>query len=77
MRLIVGALLATLLVAVVWGVPAFVTWKKGQRAAFWIGFLFGPIWLVAACRLARPDSPWARRFYGPRKMKRARLRFGA
>jgi hypothetical protein len=70
-RLLVVAILALTV-----GVPATITWKKGQRAAFWLGFLLtGVVWLVAACRLARPDSPWARRFYGPEKMERARRRF--
>lgn len=66
--------LAVLMVTV--GVPAGITWSKGQRAAFWLGFLvIGLIWLVAALRLARPDSWWAHRFYGPQKMERARRRY--
>jgi hypothetical protein len=70
-------LIVLLILAVTVGVPAMITWKKGHRAAFWLGFLLiGTIWLVAACRLAYPDSPWARRFYGPEKMERARRRFG-
>jgi hypothetical protein len=64
-----------ILIAVV-GIPAGITWAKGQRAAFFLGFLLlGMIWLVAACRLARPSSWWARRFYGPEKMQRASNRF--
>jgi hypothetical protein len=71
-RLLVIAILGVTVV-----LPAAVTWKKGQRAAFWLGFVVpGPVWLVAASRLARPDSDWARRFYGHRKMERARRRFG-
>lgn len=31
--------------------------------------------IVAATRLARPNSLWARRFYGPAQMIRARERF--
>lgn len=59
------------------GVPAGVTWMKGHHAAFWIGFLaLGIVWWVAACRLARPTSYWAQRFYGPGKLDRARRRFG-
>jgi hypothetical protein len=58
------------------GVPAGITWSKGQRAAFFLGFLLlGMVWVVAACRLARPSSWWARRFYGPEKMQRALDRF--
>jgi len=59
------------------GVPAGITWSKGQHTAFFLGFLLlGMVWVVAACRLARPSSWWARRFYGPEKMKRAEVRFG-
>lgn len=59
------------------GIPAGITWSKGQRAAFFLGFLvLGMIWVVAACRLARPSSWWARRFYGPAKLRRAEERFG-
>jgi trehalose synthase len=41
--------------------------------------LFPPIaWIafISAVRLGDPDSLWARRFYGPEKMARARARFG-
>lgn len=58
--------------------PAAITWSKGQRLVFALGFVLpGIIWIVAALRLARPSSWWARRFYGPRKMQRAIDRFGA
>ena len=73
----IEGLLALSILIVVVGVPAGVTWSKGQRAAFFLGFLLqGMIWVVAACRLARPSSWWARRFYGPEKMQRALNRFG-
>ena len=59
------------------GVPAGITWSKGQREAFLLGFvLLGVVWVVAAFRLARPSSWWARRFYDPKKMQRAVNRFG-
>jgi hypothetical protein len=61
---------------IVVGIPAGITWSKGHRAAFFLGFLIlGMVWVVAACRLARPSSWWARRFYGPEKMQRALNRF--
>ncbi|HXV05908.1 MAG TPA: hypothetical protein VFP23_08420 [Solirubrobacterales bacterium] len=67
----------SILIGVV-GIPAGITWSKGQRAAFFLGFLLlGMVWVVAACRLARPSSWWARRFYGPKKMQRALNRFGS
>jgi hypothetical protein len=60
------------------GIPAGITWSKGQRAAFVLGFLLlGMVWIVAACRLARPSSWWAQRFYGPEKLRRAEERYGA
>lgn len=71
-------LLALGILTVVIGIPAGITWSKGQRAAFFLGFvLMGTVWLVAACRLAHPTSWWARRFYGPKKMQRATNRFGS
>lgn len=67
--------LAVLIVVV--GIPAGITWSKGHRIEFLLGFLLlGMIWLVAICRLARPNSWWARRFYGPEKMRRSEERFG-
>jgi hypothetical protein len=67
--------LFVLIVVVV--IPAVITWSKGQRLVFALGFLLpGMVWIVATFRLARPSSWWARRFYGPRKMQRAMDRFG-
>lgn len=61
---------------IVLGVPAGITWFKGHREAFALGFiLLGMVWWIAACRLARPSSWWACRFYGPKKMQRAINRF--
>jgi hypothetical protein len=36
---------------------------------------FGITAIVGASRLAKPDSYWARRFYEPAKLERARQRF--
>lgn len=70
-------LLVLVILLSVIGVPAGITWAKGQREAFFLGWLLlGMIWFVAACRLARPESWWAQRFYGPKKLKRAENRFG-
>jgi hypothetical protein len=56
--------------------PAVVTALKGHLALFLAGFLLlGLVWLIAAFRLARPNSFWARRFYGPEKLERSRLRY--
>lgn len=65
-------LLVISILLVVVGISAGITWSKGQRAAFVLGFLIlGMIWIVAACRLAYPSSWWARHFYGPKKMSQA------
>jgi hypothetical protein len=52
---------------------------KGRTALGVVG-LFVPLCsVVAACRLGRPSSPWARRFYakGSKRRLRAELRFPA
>lgn len=70
-RLMVGVFLVAFV-----GIPASVTWVKGHRAAFMFGVLvIGFAWWVYCLRLARPSSQWARRFYGPDKMERARGRY--
>lgn len=64
---------------VVWAValtPAVVTALKGHLALFVLGFLLlGLVWLIAAFRLARPNSFWARQFYGPEKSERSQSRY--
>ena len=43
-----------------------------------VGFLFPPLALYGAFRIGKPDSPWARRFYGernPHKQAKAEKRF--
>jgi hypothetical protein len=73
---VIERLLVLVILIVVVGIPAGISWCKGQRAAFFLGFfLLGMVWVIAACRLARPSSWWARRFYGPEKMQRALRRF--
>jgi hypothetical protein len=39
-------------------------------------FTLGITWWIAAFRLAKPKSLWARHFYGPRKLARAEARWG-
>jgi hypothetical protein len=51
---------------------------KGRMLHGTLGFLVQPLAIYATCRLAKPDSPWARRFYGernPEKQARAEARF--
>lgn len=40
-----------------------------------IGLAVSPLSLVGALRLAKPQSPWAKRFYDDKKMARARARY--
>ena len=69
--LIAVVLVVTLVVA-----PGVVTLLKRHYALFVAGLLLPSIiWWVAAVRLARPQSWWARRFYGDRKSRRARARY--
>jgi hypothetical protein len=52
-----------------------------MKLRFWhgvLGIFFLPLALYGACRLAKPGSPWARRFYAernPKKQARAERRF--
>jgi hypothetical protein len=51
---------------------------KGRVLHGSVGFFVFPIALYGACRLAKPDSAWARRRYGerhPKKQARAEARF--
>lgn len=58
--------------------PGTITLLKGQRLLFFGGLLFGGIvWWITAFRLGRPDSWWARRFYGTEKLARAQRRYGS
>jgi hypothetical protein len=58
-------------------VPATITVLKGQWALFIAGWLtLGIVWWIADLRLARPQSWWAARFYGPDKLARAQNRYG-
>ncbi|MBD0419995.1 hypothetical protein H0H10_12580 [Streptomyces sp. TRM S81-3] len=51
--------------------------SKGKARMAVFGVIVPVIALVGAVRLARPDSPWARRFYGRRPRARARARLRA
>lgn len=67
------ALFVVLIVA-----PLIVTALKRQWLLFAAGWLtIGLVWWIASLRLARPDSWWARRFYGQDKLARAQSRYGA
>jgi hypothetical protein len=54
-----------------------ITALKGKYPTALVGLFVGPVAWVAATRLARPTSPWARRRYGPAKLARATRRAAA
>ncbi|MFD9871418.1 hypothetical protein ACFWWX_29935, partial [Streptomyces niveus] len=47
--------------------------SKGKLWMALVGTLVPPVAIVGALRLARPGSPWARRFYRRRHRARARM----
>ncbi len=56
--------------------PAVVAALKGHVVLFVAGFLtLGLVWVIACFRLAKPNSPWAHRFYDEEKMRRSRQRY--
>jgi hypothetical protein len=59
-------------------IPLTVTALKRQWLLFAAGWVTaGTVWWIASLRLARPESWWARRFYGADKLRRAQERYGA
>jgi hypothetical protein len=57
--------------------PVTVAEMKGNDILVGAGwFTLGITWWIAAFRLAKPESWWARHFYGPRKLARAEARWG-
>ncbi|HEX5375678.1 MAG TPA: hypothetical protein VFW48_05930 [Solirubrobacterales bacterium] len=67
---IAGVLLLFALVAI--------CFAKQRLMHGWVGFFVLPFAIYGACRLGKPDSPWARRRYGERdavKQARAKERF--
>ena len=71
---ILGGILSALLVILV----VAVSFLKGRNIHGTIGILFAPLALYGACRIGKPNSPWARRRYGtrrPKKQAKAERRF--
>jgi hypothetical protein len=57
--------------------PLTITALKRHWLLFAAGWVtVGVVWWIASLRLARPESWWARRFYGPDKLARAQKRYG-
>jgi len=53
---------------------AVVAFLKGKARLGAFGVFLPGVALLGAARLARPNSPWARRFYSPGKLERSRVR---
>ncbi|QKW50796.1 hypothetical protein [Streptomyces buecherae] len=75
MDTVVGILILALLVTAL-PVPAVITCLKGKYGMFVLGLFVHPCWWFAACRLARPNSFWARHSYDEEKFTWARHRYG-
>ncbi|GAA3510927.1 hypothetical protein [Actinocatenispora rupis] len=71
-KLVVAAIVVA--AVLVYLVPVVITGLKGKQGMVFAGLFLHPVWWVGAIRLAKPDSYWARRFYPPEKMDRARAR---
>jgi hypothetical protein len=71
--IIIASVVSTVVLGVI---PSVVCWLKGKRRWAVIGF-FSAWHIVAACRLAKPDSWWALRFYDEAKRSQALTRFAA
>jgi hypothetical protein len=73
----VAALYTAGLLVLLFIAPLTITALKRQWLLFAAGWLtIGLVWWIAALRLARPNSWWARRFYGAEKLRRAQERYG-
>ena len=68
------ALCTTVFAVVFW--RGAVVLLKGRTGLFWVGVLLASlVWLVAMFVLARPNGFWARRFYGPDKLRNGQARY--
>ena len=75
---VVGVGIFALIFIAAWLVPIVVCAMKGKwglaAATFFLYFTF-PFAIVGAIRIAKPDSWWAKRNYGPQEMREARERY--
>ncbi len=71
---IIGGIASAALLILVVGI----CFLKGRLLHGAIGVLFAPLAIYGACRIGKPDSPWARHRYGgrrPKKQAKAEARF--
>jgi hypothetical protein len=74
----VGEVISSFAGAVLVFAMVAICFAKGRILHGYIGFFVLPVAIYGAARLGKPDSPWARRFYGerrPDKEASARKRF--
>jgi hypothetical protein len=62
--------------ALLWAFAA-VCFLKGKLMWGVLGIYIGPVGIIGAARLAKPDSWWARKYYDNEKLARAQERYGA
>ncbi len=70
--------IATIAVLVLWLLSVGICFAKKRMLHGVVGFFIVPIAIYGACRIGKPNSTWARRFYGerhPRKQIKAQERF--
>lgn len=73
-----GAVIGTIVGGLVALAVVVICFLKERRTHGVVGILFQPVAIYGALRLGKPDSYWARRFYGersPAKQARAEARF--
>jgi hypothetical protein len=73
-----GAVIGTIAAILVAIAVVVICFLKERRAHGIVGILFQPVAIYGTLRLGKPDSYWARRFYGernPQKQARAEARF--
>jgi hypothetical protein len=73
-----GAVVGTVAAAVAAIAVVVICFLKERRAHGMVGILVQPVAIYGALRLGKPDSYWAKRFYGdrnPKKQTRAESRF--
>jgi hypothetical protein len=73
-----GAVIGSVITVVVVLATVLICFAKERLWHGAFGFFFVPLAIYGACRLGKPGSPWARRYYGernPDKQARAEQRF--
>lgn len=72
---VIGTVIVIIVLTVVLVLPIITLALKGKYGMIIAGVFLHPCWWIGAIRLAKPNSYWARRFYGPVTLRRAQARF--